>query len=93
MSDISTFGSIPSPAISPLTTQADKVLRHPGSKRRRRTARSRSRRKTLSPFSWEAGCSRRSRALAACPGETTMATPMPARSSFREWPCSRWAIR
>ena len=31
MSDISTFGSIPSPAISPLTTEADKVLRHPGS--------------------------------------------------------------
>jgi len=29
--DISTFGSMPSPAISPLTTQADKVLRHPGS--------------------------------------------------------------
>ena len=31
MPDISTFGSIPSPAISPLTTEADKVLRHPGS--------------------------------------------------------------
>jgi Rod binding domain-containing protein len=31
VSDISTFGSIPSPAISPLTTEADKVLRHPGS--------------------------------------------------------------
>jgi len=31
VSDISTFGSMPSPAISPLTTQADKVLRHPGS--------------------------------------------------------------
>ena len=31
MSDISTFGSMPSPAISPLTTQVDKVLRHPGS--------------------------------------------------------------
>jgi len=30
VSDISTFGSMPSPAISPLTTQADKVLRHPG---------------------------------------------------------------
>jgi Rod binding domain-containing protein len=29
--DISTFGSMPSPAISPLTAQADKVLRHPGS--------------------------------------------------------------
>jgi Rod binding domain-containing protein len=31
VSDISTFGSMPSPAISPLTTEADKVLRHPGS--------------------------------------------------------------
>ena len=31
MSDVSTFGSIPSSAISPLTTQADQVLRHPGS--------------------------------------------------------------
>jgi len=31
VSDISTFGSMPSPAISPLNTQADKVLRHPGS--------------------------------------------------------------
>jgi Rod binding domain-containing protein len=29
VSDISTFGSMPLPAISPLTTQADKVLRHP----------------------------------------------------------------
>lgn len=31
MSDISTFGSIPIPTISPLTTQADKVLRHSAS--------------------------------------------------------------
>ena len=31
MSDISTFGGIPSPTISPLTTEADKVLRHPAS--------------------------------------------------------------
>jgi len=31
VSDISTFGSIPSPTISPLTTEADKVLRHPAS--------------------------------------------------------------
>ena len=31
MSDISNFGSMPSPTISPLTTEADKVLRHPGS--------------------------------------------------------------
>lgn len=31
MSDIANFGSLPSPTISPLTTQADKVLRHPGS--------------------------------------------------------------
>jgi Rod binding domain-containing protein len=31
VSDISTFGSIPSLVISPLTSQADKVLRHPGS--------------------------------------------------------------
>ncbi len=31
MSDIATFGSIPSPTISPLTTEADKVLRHAGS--------------------------------------------------------------
>jgi len=30
VSDISTFGGMPSPPISPLTTQADKVLRHPG---------------------------------------------------------------
>ena len=29
MSDISTFNSMPMPLISPLTTQADKVLRHP----------------------------------------------------------------
>jgi Rod binding domain-containing protein len=28
VSDISTFVSIPSPAISPLTTEADKLLRH-----------------------------------------------------------------
>ena len=31
MSDVSTFGSIPFSPISPLTTQADKVLQHPGS--------------------------------------------------------------
>ena len=31
MSDIPTFGSIPIPPISPLTTQADKLLRHSGS--------------------------------------------------------------
>jgi Rod binding domain-containing protein len=31
VSDISNFGNIPSPTISPLTTEADKVLRHPGS--------------------------------------------------------------
>ena len=31
MSDVSTFGSIPFSSISPLTTQADKVLQHPGS--------------------------------------------------------------
>jgi Rod binding domain-containing protein len=31
MSDIPTFGSIPSSPISPLTTQADKLLRHSGS--------------------------------------------------------------
>jgi Rod binding domain-containing protein len=31
MSDIPTFSSIPSPPISPLTTQADKLLRHSGS--------------------------------------------------------------
>jgi Rod binding domain-containing protein len=31
VSDISTFASIASPAVSPLTTQADKILRHPGS--------------------------------------------------------------
>jgi Rod binding domain-containing protein len=31
MSDIPTFGSIPPPPISPLTTQADKLLRHSGS--------------------------------------------------------------
>jgi Rod binding domain-containing protein len=31
VSDISNFGSMPSPTISPLTTEADKVLRHPGS--------------------------------------------------------------
>jgi Rod binding domain-containing protein len=31
VSDILTFGGALSPAISPLTTQADKVLRHPGS--------------------------------------------------------------
>ena len=29
MSDISAFNSLPVPPISPLTTQADKVLRHP----------------------------------------------------------------
>jgi Rod binding domain-containing protein len=29
VSDISTFASMPAPAISPLNTQADKVLRHP----------------------------------------------------------------
>jgi Rod binding domain-containing protein len=29
MSDSSFFASVPSPVISPLTTQADKVLRHP----------------------------------------------------------------
>ena len=29
MSDISTFNSLPVPPISPLTTQSDKVLRHP----------------------------------------------------------------
>jgi Rod binding domain-containing protein len=31
MSDIATFASIPAPAISPLTTEVDKLLRHPGS--------------------------------------------------------------
>jgi Rod binding domain-containing protein len=31
VSDVSNFGSIPTPAMSPLTTQADKLLRHPGS--------------------------------------------------------------
>ena len=31
MSDVSTFGSILFSPISPLTTQADKVLQHPGS--------------------------------------------------------------
>ena len=31
MSGIPTFGSIPTPPISPLTTQADKLLRHSGS--------------------------------------------------------------
>jgi Rod binding domain-containing protein len=31
VSDVSTFGSIPFSPISPLTTQADKVLQHPGS--------------------------------------------------------------
>ena len=31
MSDIANFGSLPSPTISPLTTEADKVLRHPDS--------------------------------------------------------------
>ena len=31
MSDISNFGSMPSPTISPLTTEADKLLRHPAS--------------------------------------------------------------
>ena len=31
MSDIPTFGSVPSPPISPLTTQADKLLRNSGS--------------------------------------------------------------
>ncbi len=31
MSDIATFASIPAPTISPLTTEADKLLRHPGS--------------------------------------------------------------
>jgi Rod binding domain-containing protein len=31
VSDFATFASIPSPTISPLTTQADKLLRHPGS--------------------------------------------------------------
>jgi Rod binding domain-containing protein len=31
VSDISTFASIPSPPISPLSTQADQLLRHPGS--------------------------------------------------------------
>jgi Rod binding domain-containing protein len=31
VSDISTFGSIPAPDISLLTTETDKVLRHPGS--------------------------------------------------------------
>jgi Rod binding domain-containing protein len=29
VSDISTFGSMPPPTISPLTTQTDKLLRHP----------------------------------------------------------------
>jgi len=31
VSDISTVGNMSLPAITPLTTQADKVLRHPGS--------------------------------------------------------------
>jgi Rod binding domain-containing protein len=31
MSDIPTFGAIPASSISPLTTQADKLLRHSGS--------------------------------------------------------------
>ena len=31
MSDIATFASISAPAISPLSTQEDKLLRHPGS--------------------------------------------------------------
>src|SRR3984885_11949640 len=31
MSDIPTFGTIPASPISPLTTQADKILRHAGS--------------------------------------------------------------
>lgn len=31
MPDFPTFGSIPTPPISPLTTQADKLLRHSGS--------------------------------------------------------------
>jgi Rod binding domain-containing protein len=31
VSNVSTFGSIPFSPISPLTTQADKVLQHPGS--------------------------------------------------------------
>jgi Rod binding domain-containing protein len=31
VSDIATFASIPAPTISPLTTEADKLLRHPGS--------------------------------------------------------------
>jgi Rod binding domain-containing protein len=31
VSDVSIFGSIPAPTISPLTTEADKLLRHSGS--------------------------------------------------------------
>ena len=31
MSDVSIFGSIPAPTISPLTTETDKLLRHSGS--------------------------------------------------------------
>jgi Rod binding domain-containing protein len=31
VSDIATLASIPAPAISPLSTQTDKLLRHPGS--------------------------------------------------------------
>jgi Rod binding domain-containing protein len=31
VANLSTFGSVPSPVISPLTTEADKLLRHPGS--------------------------------------------------------------
>jgi Rod binding domain-containing protein len=31
VSDIATFASIPAPTISPLTTEADKLLRYPGS--------------------------------------------------------------
>ncbi len=31
MSDFPTFGSLPTPPISPLTTQVDKLLRHSGS--------------------------------------------------------------
>jgi Rod binding domain-containing protein len=31
VSDVSTFGSMPAPTISPLTTEADKLLHHSGS--------------------------------------------------------------
>ena len=92
MSDISTFGSLPSPTHLTVDHSNRQASRPPGlgGTDNSKIEKSAKDFESILLGSW---LQQAEQSFGSLPGATTMTTQMPARSSFKGLPCNRWEVR